>query len=107
MGTIDRTKGRNTKWKTYFNSLGIENESKFVNNLIFLDLIFFSFLIYSNYIFLFLFYYQVQFNDLAVSSKGASAISPSIESEPEDLHQIAKMSIDVTSSVRIIDYNSY
>lgn len=42
-----------------------------------------------------------------MSSKGASAISPSIESEPEDLHQIAKMSIDVTSSVRIIDYNSY
>ncbi|XP_035721159.1 vacuolar protein sorting-associated protein 13-like isoform X2 [Vespa mandarinia] len=41
---------------------------------------------------------KVQFNDLAVSSKGASAISPSIESEPEDLHQIAKMSIDVTSS---------
>ncbi|XP_047359322.1 vacuolar protein sorting-associated protein 13 isoform X3 [Vespa velutina] len=41
---------------------------------------------------------KVQFNDLAVSSRGASAISPSIESEPEDLHQIAKMSIDVTSS---------
>nr|XP_050858456.1 intermembrane lipid transfer protein Vps13 isoform X2 [Vespula vulgaris] len=41
---------------------------------------------------------KVQFNDLEVSSRGASAISPSVESEPEDLHQIAKMSIDITSS---------
>ncbi|KAI4489144.1 hypothetical protein M0804_004642 [Polistes exclamans] len=41
---------------------------------------------------------KVQFNDLAVNSRGASAVSPSVESEPEDLHQVAKMSIDVTSS---------
>lgn len=41
---------------------------------------------------------KVQFNDLTVSSRGASAVSPSIESEHEDLHQLAKMSIDITSS---------
>ncbi|CAG5075993.1 Similar to Vps13: Vacuolar protein sorting-associated protein 13 (Drosophila melanogaster) [Cotesia congregata] len=40
---------------------------------------------------------KIQFHDLAPDSRGASAVSPSCESEPEDLHQ-SKMSIDVDSS---------
>ncbi|XP_034937793.1 vacuolar protein sorting-associated protein 13 isoform X2 [Chelonus insularis] len=41
---------------------------------------------------------KVQFHDLAPDSRGASAISPSLESEPDDFHQSARMSIDVESS---------
>ncbi|KAK2581118.1 hypothetical protein KPH14_007937 [Odynerus spinipes] len=41
---------------------------------------------------------KVQFTDVAESSRGASAVSPSGESEPEDLHQVAKMSIDIMST---------
>ncbi|XP_011874480.1 PREDICTED: vacuolar protein sorting-associated protein 13C isoform X2 [Vollenhovia emeryi] len=41
---------------------------------------------------------KIQFNDITLDSRGASAISPISESEPEELHQSTKMSIDVTSS---------
>ncbi|XP_039312283.1 vacuolar protein sorting-associated protein 13 isoform X2 [Solenopsis invicta] len=41
---------------------------------------------------------KIQFNDIMLDSKGASAISPISESEPEELHQSTKMSIDITSS---------
>ncbi|XP_071565919.1 intermembrane lipid transfer protein Vps13 isoform X2 [Temnothorax nylanderi] len=41
---------------------------------------------------------KIQFNDIMLDSRGASAVSPSSESEPEELHQSTKMSIDVTSS---------
>lgn len=41
---------------------------------------------------------KVQFNDISLDSKGASAISPTSESEPDELHQTTKMSIDIMSS---------
>ncbi|XP_015584675.1 vacuolar protein sorting-associated protein 13 isoform X2 [Cephus cinctus] len=41
---------------------------------------------------------KVQFNDLSLGSKGASAVSPSSEIEPEEIQQSTKMSIDVLSS---------
>ncbi|XP_012537324.1 vacuolar protein sorting-associated protein 13 isoform X2 [Monomorium pharaonis] len=41
---------------------------------------------------------KVQFNDITLDSKGASIASPASESEPEELHQSTKMSIDITSS---------
>ncbi|XP_043267936.1 vacuolar protein sorting-associated protein 13 isoform X2 [Venturia canescens] len=42
---------------------------------------------------------KVQFNDLAPDSRGASAISPSCESEPDELiNQSSRMSIDIVSS---------
>lgn len=41
---------------------------------------------------------KIQFNDIMLDSRGASAVSPVSESEPEELHQSTKMSIDVTSS---------
>ncbi|XP_077266001.1 vacuolar protein sorting 13C isoform X2 [Temnothorax americanus] len=42
---------------------------------------------------------KIQFNDIMLDLRGASAaISPISESEPEELHQSTKMSIDVTSS---------
>ncbi|XP_023289292.1 vacuolar protein sorting-associated protein 13 isoform X2 [Orussus abietinus] len=40
---------------------------------------------------------KIQFNDLSSSYKAANVISPSSESDPDDLHQTAKMSIDVIS----------
>ncbi|XP_074114843.1 vacuolar protein sorting 13C isoform X2 [Cotesia typhae] len=40
---------------------------------------------------------KIQFHDLTPDSRGASAVSPSCESEPEDLHQ-SRMSIDIDSS---------
>ncbi|XP_018341629.1 PREDICTED: vacuolar protein sorting-associated protein 13C isoform X1 [Trachymyrmex septentrionalis] len=40
---------------------------------------------------------KVQFNDIMLDSRGASAVSPSSESEIEELHQSTKMSIDITS----------
>ncbi|XP_071648865.1 intermembrane lipid transfer protein Vps13 isoform X2 [Temnothorax longispinosus] len=42
---------------------------------------------------------KIQFNDIMLDLRGASAaVSPISESEPEELHQSTKMSIDVTSS---------
>lgn len=41
---------------------------------------------------------KIQFNDITLDSRGASALSPISESEPEELHQSTKMSIDFTSS---------
>ncbi|KAL0119958.1 hypothetical protein PUN28_007968 [Cardiocondyla obscurior] len=42
---------------------------------------------------------KIQFNDIMLDSRGASVVvSPVSESEPEELHQSTKMSIDVTSS---------
>ncbi|XP_026827312.1 vacuolar protein sorting-associated protein 13 isoform X2 [Ooceraea biroi] len=41
---------------------------------------------------------KIQFNDILLDSRGASAVSPSSDSELEELHQSTKMSIDVTSS---------
>ncbi|XP_012058655.1 PREDICTED: vacuolar protein sorting-associated protein 13C [Atta cephalotes] len=40
---------------------------------------------------------KVQFNDIMLDSRGASAVSPTSESEVEELHQSTKMSIDITS----------
>jgi len=39
-----------------------------------------------------------------LDSRGASAVSPTSESELEELHQSTKMSIDVTSSVSLSRY---
>ncbi|CAL1678436.1 unnamed protein product [Lasius platythorax] len=42
---------------------------------------------------------KVQFNDILLDSRGASAVSPTSDSEPEELpSQSTKMSIDITSS---------
>ncbi|XP_020292498.1 vacuolar protein sorting-associated protein 13C isoform X2 [Pseudomyrmex gracilis] len=41
---------------------------------------------------------KVQFNDVLLDSRGASAVSPTSDSDVEELHQATKMSIDVTSS---------
>ncbi|XP_051160676.1 intermembrane lipid transfer protein Vps13 isoform X3 [Leptopilina boulardi] len=41
---------------------------------------------------------KIQFNDVNQGSKGASAVTPSTEGEPEELQQISKMSIEVTST---------
>ncbi|XP_076625592.1 vacuolar protein sorting 13C isoform X3 [Colletes latitarsis] len=41
---------------------------------------------------------KIQFNDVAVNSRGASVMSPTSDSEPEEWHQIPKMSIDIISS---------
>ncbi|XP_011259018.1 vacuolar protein sorting-associated protein 13 isoform X2 [Camponotus floridanus] len=42
---------------------------------------------------------KVQFNDILLDSRGASAVSPTSDSEPEELpNQSTKMSIDITSS---------
>ncbi|XP_076183155.1 vacuolar protein sorting 13C isoform X2 [Ptiloglossa arizonensis] len=41
---------------------------------------------------------KIQFNDASVDSRGASVISPISDSEPEEWHQIPKMSIDIVSS---------
>ncbi|XP_076249315.1 vacuolar protein sorting 13C isoform X2 [Calliopsis andreniformis] len=40
---------------------------------------------------------KIQFNDVALDSRGASAVSPTSESEVEEFQQIPKMSIDVVS----------
>ncbi|XP_032688033.1 vacuolar protein sorting-associated protein 13 isoform X3 [Odontomachus brunneus] len=41
---------------------------------------------------------KVQFNDILLDSRGASAVSPTSDSEIEELHQSTKMSIDITST---------
>ncbi|KAG7211251.1 hypothetical protein KM043_010561 [Ampulex compressa] len=41
---------------------------------------------------------KIQFNDVPSDSRGASAVSPTSETEPEELHQTPRMSIDVVSS---------
>nr|XP_012230348.1 PREDICTED: vacuolar protein sorting-associated protein 13C isoform X2 [Linepithema humile] len=41
---------------------------------------------------------KIQFNDILLDSRGASAVSPASDSETEELHQSTKMSIDITSS---------
>ncbi|XP_043479643.1 vacuolar protein sorting-associated protein 13 isoform X2 [Leptopilina heterotoma] len=41
---------------------------------------------------------KIQFNDVNQVSKGASAVTPSTEGEPEELQQISKMSIEVSST---------
>ncbi|XP_044002668.1 vacuolar protein sorting-associated protein 13 isoform X3 [Aphidius gifuensis] len=40
---------------------------------------------------------KIQFNDLSIE-QGINALSPSVESEPDDITQTAKMSIDIMSS---------
>lgn len=45
---------------------------------------------------------QVQFNDILLGSRGASAVSPTSDSEIDELHQSTKMSIDITSTVNKI-----
>ena len=45
---------------------------------------------------------KLQFNDLSLDSREASAMSPSCESEPEELiNQSSRMSIDIVSSVSV------
>ncbi|KZC12683.1 Vacuolar protein sorting-associated protein 13A, partial [Dufourea novaeangliae] len=41
---------------------------------------------------------KIQFNEVSVDSRGASVASPTTESEPEEWHQTAKMSVDIVSS---------
>ncbi|XP_053986716.1 intermembrane lipid transfer protein Vps13 isoform X2 [Hylaeus volcanicus] len=41
---------------------------------------------------------KIQFNEVMVDSRGASIMSPTSDSEPEELHQTAKMSIDIIST---------
>ncbi|XP_068984481.1 intermembrane lipid transfer protein Vps13 isoform X1 [Bombus flavifrons] len=41
---------------------------------------------------------KIQFNDVSPDSRGASAASPTSDSETEELHQIPKMSIDIIST---------
>ncbi|XP_076380466.1 vacuolar protein sorting 13C isoform X3 [Megalopta genalis] len=41
---------------------------------------------------------KVQFNEIAIGSRGASVASPTSENEPDEWHQTAKMSIDIESS---------
>ncbi|XP_011630655.2 LOW QUALITY PROTEIN: vacuolar protein sorting-associated protein 13 [Pogonomyrmex barbatus] len=41
---------------------------------------------------------KIQFNDILLDSRGASTVSPMSESEPEELQQSTKISIDVASS---------
>ncbi|XP_014471667.1 PREDICTED: vacuolar protein sorting-associated protein 13C isoform X2 [Dinoponera quadriceps] len=41
---------------------------------------------------------KVQFNDILLDSRGASATSPTSDSELDELHQSTKMSVDITST---------
>ncbi|OAD52957.1 Vacuolar protein sorting-associated protein 13A, partial [Eufriesea mexicana] len=41
---------------------------------------------------------KIQFNDVSADSRGISAVSPTSDSETEELHQTPKMSIDIIST---------
>ncbi|XP_033213445.1 vacuolar protein sorting-associated protein 13 isoform X2 [Belonocnema kinseyi] len=41
---------------------------------------------------------KIQFNDVTQEFKGANVVTPSSDSEPEELHQSSKMTIDVVST---------